>query len=53
MSQPGFTGQIRTLFEADFLPRTHVNASVSYYRDRNRSNDIVVHVVLAQLHLYL
>ena len=53
VSQPGFTGQVRMLFEADFLPRTHFNADLSYYRDRSRSSDIVAHVVLVQLHVYL
>jgi hypothetical protein len=53
VSQPGFTGSVRMLFEVDFLPRTHFNANLSYYRDRGRTNHIVTHVVLAQFHMYL
>jgi hypothetical protein len=52
---PGDTsgGSIRTAFELDFLPRTHFNLGLSYYRDRARVSDIVVRTFLAQLHLYL
>jgi hypothetical protein len=53
LSQPFNTGQTRMVFEADFLPRTHFNADVSFYRDKDRSSGIVSHVVLLQLHLYL
>jgi hypothetical protein len=52
---PGDTsgGSIRTAFELDFLPRTHFNLGLSYYRDRARVSDLVVKTFLAQLHLYL
>jgi hypothetical protein len=46
-------GFVRLAFEADLLPRTHWNVDVSYYRDRNRLNDLVTKTFLAQLHLYL
>jgi hypothetical protein len=38
---------------AVLLPRTHFNVNVSYYRDRDRSNDITTNIFLAQFHLYL
>jgi hypothetical protein len=38
---------------AVLLPRTHFNVTVSYYRDRDRSNDITTNIFLAQFHLYL
>ena len=59
-----FTPQIRTLpgdggggvFRAgaaiDWLPRTHVNVGVLYYRDKDRRSDAVTKTLLAQLHLY-
>jgi hypothetical protein len=36
-----------------FLPRTHFNVNVHYYRDRNRTSEITTRIVLLQLHLYL
>jgi hypothetical protein len=36
-----------------FLPRTHFNVNVHYYRDRNRTSAITTQIVLFQLHLYL
>jgi hypothetical protein len=36
-----------------FLPRTHFNVNVHYYRDRNRTSEITTQIVLLQLHLYL
>jgi hypothetical protein len=36
-----------------FLPRTHFDVNVNYYRDDNRTSKIVTHIFLAQLHLYL
>jgi hypothetical protein len=52
---PGDTsgGSIRTAFEVNFLPRTHWNLGVSYYRDRARVSDVVIKTLLLQLHLYL
>ena len=38
---------------AVLLPRTHFNVNVTYYRDRNRTNDITTNIFLAQFHLYL
>lgn len=38
---------------AVFLPRTHVNVNVHYYRDRNRTSQITTQILLLQLHLYL
>jgi hypothetical protein len=38
---------------AVLLPRTHFNVNVTYYRDRDTSNDITSHIFLAQFHLYL
>jgi hypothetical protein len=46
-------GAWRMAFEADLFPRTHWNVDVSYYRDKNRTSDIVTKIFLAQLHLYL
>lgn len=46
-------GSVRTVFEADLLPRTHWNVDVSFYRDRNRQTSLVSKTFLAQLHLYL
>lgn len=37
----------------NLLPRTHWNALVSYYRDRERLTDRTSSTVLLQLHLYL
>ena len=50
---PGFSELRRLMFEADFLPRTHWNVDVSYYRDRNRRFSVTTTTLLAQLHLYL
>jgi hypothetical protein len=36
-----------------FLPRTHFNVNVHYYRDRNRTSAITTQILLLQLHLYL
>ena len=36
-----------------FLPRTHFNVNVNYYRDHNRTTEITTQIFLAQLHLYL
>jgi hypothetical protein len=38
---------------AVLLPRTHFNVNVTYYRDRDRSNDVTSNIFLAQFHLYL
>jgi hypothetical protein len=46
-------GVWRLAFAANLLPRTHWNVGLSYYRDRNRANDLVTKTFLAQLHLYL
>lgn len=43
----------RTAFEINLLPRTHWNLGLSYYRDQDRSSDLVTKTWLAQLHLYL
>ena len=36
-----------------FLPRTHFNVNVHYYRDRNKTSEITTQILLLQLHLYL
>jgi hypothetical protein len=36
-----------------FLPRTHFNLNIHYYRDRNRTSEITTQILLLQLHLYL
>ena len=36
-----------------FLPRTHFNLNLHYYRDRNRTSEITTQILLLQLHLYL
>jgi len=41
----------RLALEAVWLPRTHWNVNVSYYRDR--THDVTTSVMLSQLHLYL
>jgi hypothetical protein len=46
-------GVDRLLFEVDFLPRTHWNVDLSFYRDSARGTDAVTKIFLAQLHLYL
>jgi hypothetical protein len=37
----------------DWLPRTHWNLGVLYYRDQDRTSGLTVKTFLAQLHLYL
>ena len=49
----GFSELRRLQFEADFLPRTHVNIGVGYYHDHNHTLETDTSTVLAQLHLYL
>lgn len=44
---------LRFAVGAVFLPRTHFNVNLTYYRDRNRSSDVTTQIFLAQLHLYL
>ena len=46
-------GTFRWAFELNLLPRTHWNIGVSHYRDKGRTNDIVIKTTLLQLHLYL
>ena len=46
-------GTFRWAFELNLLPRTHWNVDLSHYRDKGRSNDVVVKTTLLQLHLYL
>jgi hypothetical protein len=46
-------GVWRLAFGANLLPRTHWNVGLTYYRDKNRANDLVTKTFLAQLHLYL
>ncbi len=46
-------GIFRLALEADWLPRTHWNLDVSYYRDATRGTGSVYQTLLAQLHLYL
>lgn len=36
-----------------FLPRTHFNVNVHYYRDRNKTSEMTTEILLLQLHLYL
>jgi hypothetical protein len=38
---------------AVFLPRTHFNVNVHYYRDRNKTSEITTQILLLQLHMYL
>src|SRR5262249_27460252 len=49
----GFPGLARLVLEANWLPRAHWNADLSYYRDHNRRFDVTAKTLLAQLHLYL
>jgi len=46
-------GVMRWGFELNWLPRTHWNIDISYYRDRGRISDVVTKTTLLQLHLYL
>jgi hypothetical protein len=48
---PGFSDLRRLALGAEFLPRTHWNVNVSYYRARTL--DVSTSVLLTQLHLYL
>jgi hypothetical protein len=48
-----YPGLFRLVLDADFLPRTHWNVEVSYYRDRDRRFEVTTSTVLTQLHLYL
>jgi len=43
---------VRLALSANFLPRTHINVSTTYYRDKPKGSD-PVHTWLLQLHLYL
>jgi hypothetical protein len=43
----------RVALGANLLPRTHWNVGLKYYRDKNRTTDLVTRTFLAQLHLYL
>ncbi len=43
---------VRVALSANFLPRTHVNVSTTYYRDKP-SGSTPIHTWLLQLHLYL
>ena len=47
---PGF---VRWKLEANLLPRTHWNVDIAYYREKNRRNGFVTHLLMSQLHLYL
>ena len=46
-------GLFRMAWEANLLPRTHVNIDASFYRDRDGTTKIVTHTSLIQLHVYL
>jgi hypothetical protein len=46
-------GVVRLGLAVDFLPRTHWNVGLSFYRDRERRSGLVTKTLLAQLHLYL
>lgn len=46
-------GIVRLAFGLNLLPRTHWNALVSYYHDRDRRTDRTSKTLLLQLHLYL
>jgi hypothetical protein len=46
-------GVFRLALETEWLPRTHWNLDVSYYRDATRGTGSVYQTLLAQLHLYL
>lgn len=45
-------GVVRLGAAVDWLPRTHFNVGVLYYRDKDRKSDAVTKTFLAQLHLY-
>ena len=46
-------GTWRTSLALDFLPRTHWNVGLNYYRDKDRKSSRVTKTFLAQLFLYL
>ena len=46
-------GSVRAVFEADVLPRTHLNLDLSYYLDRDRVSALVAKTFLFQFHVYL
>jgi hypothetical protein len=46
-------GLLRLAFGLNLLPRTHWNALLSYYVDRDRATDRSTKTLLLQLHLYL
>jgi len=46
-------GVLRLAFGLNLLPRTHWNALLSYYIDRDRTTDRSTETLLLQLHLYL
>jgi hypothetical protein len=46
-------GLCRVALAATFLPRTHWDVDISYYRDRNNLSKTVTHTSLVQLHLYI
>lgn len=47
------SGLLRLALGLNLLPRTHWNALVSYYRDRDRRTDRTSDTLLLQLNLYL
>lgn len=53
-TNPGDTGGgvIRAGAALDWLPRTHVNLGLLYYRDKDRRSSAVTKTLLGQVHLY-
>jgi hypothetical protein len=49
---PGAGDIGRVALAAVWIPRTHWNVNVSYYRDRNRLLEVSTSAVMAQLHLF-
>ena len=49
---PGVGDIGRVAMAAAWIPRTHWNVNVSYYRDRNRLLELSTSTVMAQLHLF-
>lgn len=49
---PGVGDIGRVAMAAVWIPRTHWNVNVSYYRDRNRLLELSTSTVMAQLHLF-
>jgi hypothetical protein len=45
-------GLIRAGAAVDWLPRTHLNLGLLYYRDKDRRSDASTKTLLAQLHVY-